>query len=234
MYSDDEKTIQRNRYTSIAARYDRLHDDPEHVVALSFLHGMLGQIGVGSVLDVGAGTGRAMTFLRQVSPNLRVVGVEPVEELRNVGHQKGIPVADLIDGDGYNLEFSDGEFDLVCEVGVLHHVRDPNRVVAEMLRVARKAIFISDSNNFGGGSAPMRLIKQLLRDVGLWGVANYLKTGGRGYSITEGDGLFYSYSVFDSLKLIQEHCRIVHMLNTTASGPNLYRTASNVAVIGIK
>ena len=100
--------------------------------------------------------------------------------------------------------------------------------------MARTAVFLSDSNNFGGGSLPMRLLKQSLHGVGLWGVVNYLKTGGKGYSITEGDGLFYSYSVLDSAKLMKRHCATIHMLNTTPSGPNLYRTASHAAVLGIK
>ena len=78
------------------------------------------------------------------------------------------------------------------------------------------------------------MIKQFFHSVGLWRVVNYIKTGGKGYSITEGDGLFYSYSVFDSVPLIKRHCRTVHMMNTVPSGHNLYRTASHVAVLGIK
>jgi hypothetical protein len=36
----------------------------------------------------------------------------------------------------------------------------------------------------------------------LWAAYNYLRTGGKGYRITEGDGLAYSYSVYDSFGLI--------------------------------
>ena len=208
--------------------------DPEHSVGLAFLCGMVSELDITSVLDVGAGTGRAMQFIRERRPELHVAGIEPVAELRAVGHQKGIPEADLIDGNGYQLAFPDGAFDLVCEVGVLHHVREPNRVAVEMLRVAKTAIFLSDSNNFGGGAWPVRIVKQTLHDVGLWPLANYLKTAGKGYSITQGDGLFYAYSVFDTLPLIHQHCRTVHLLNTVHAGANLYRTATHVAVLGIK
>ncbi len=48
----------------------------------------------------------------------------------------------------------------------------------------------------------MRLFKLALYKTGLWGVANYLKTGGKGYLITDGDGLAYSYSVYDSFPLL--------------------------------
>ncbi|MGE0769734.1 MAG: class I SAM-dependent methyltransferase [Hyphomicrobiaceae bacterium] len=229
-----EEAIQRARYARIADDYDTLHMDPEHAMALAMLSGMLDQIGVSSVLDVGAGTGRAMRALRKAHPQLKVVGVEPVAELRQAGHRMGIPENDLIEGNGYQLQFGDGAFDLVCESGILHHVRHPERVIAEMLRVARKAIFISDSNNFGGGSWPARLAKQTLNGLGLWPLTQWIVTGGKGYAITEGDGLFYSYSVFNDLALIERNTKSVHMMNTTASGPNLYRTASHVALLGLK
>jgi hypothetical protein len=38
----------------------------------------------------------------------------------------------------------------------------------------------------------------------LWGIFNYLKTFGRGYLISEGDGLAYSYSVYDSFEKIAQ------------------------------
>ena len=230
----EERRIQRDRYAQIAAHYEEVHSDHEHVVALGLLEGMLGYLGATSLLDVGAGTGRTIRLLRAARPDLRLMGVEPVAELRAVGHQAGIPSSDLIDGDGYQLAFPDGAFDVVCEFGMLHHVREPNRVVAEMLRVALKAVFISDMNNFGGGSPAARLAKQTLHGLGLWGLTNYLKTGGKGYSISAGDGLFYSYSVFDSVDLLKQHCRVVHMMNTLPAGSDLYRTANHLAVMGVK
>jgi ubiquinone/menaquinone biosynthesis C-methylase UbiE len=133
-----------------------------------------------------------------------------------------------------NLAFKDGSFDLVCEFGALHHIPKPSRAVAEMLRVARKAVFISDCNNFGQGSGISRLIKQSMNAVGLWPVANLIKTKGKGYSLTEGDGLAYSYSVFNDYKQISRECQAVHLLNTINARPNLYRTASHVALLGIK
>jgi len=74
--------------------------------------------------------------------------------------------------------------------------------VKEMLRVAKRAVFISDSNRFGQGSRSARLTKLVLYKMRLWGIYNYLKTSGRGYLISEGDGLAYSYSVYDSFEEI--------------------------------
>lgn len=103
-----------------------------------------------------------------------------------------------------------------------------------MLRVARKAIFISDSNNFGQGSFISRSIKQLINSVGLWRVADLIKTKGKGYTISEEDGLAYSYSVFDDYKQIEAGCRSIHLLNTKDGQINPYRTAGHVALLGIK
>jgi len=226
--------IQRELYAKGASEYDSAHIDTEHVVALNFLTGMVDYLGVESVLDVGAGTGRVMVFLHNARPNLRVVGIEPVAELRQVGYRKGIVPGNLIEGNGYELPFRDGEFDLVCEVAVLHHVRHPERVIGEMLRVARKAIFISDSNNFGGGPALTRSIKQGINALGLWRALQFVTTRGKGYHISEGDGLFYSYSVYNNFRQIRTACQTVHVLNTAGTGCNPYRSAPHVALLGLK
>jgi hypothetical protein len=47
-----------------------------------------------------------------------------------------------------------------------------------MLRVANKAIFILDANNFGQGSWPSRSIKQALNALSLWPLAVLVKSGG--------------------------------------------------------
>jgi len=103
-----------------------------------------------------------------------------------------------------------------------------------MLRVARKAIYISYSNNFGQGSRLSRVIKQAFNAANLWPLANFIKTKGKGYSVSEGDGLAYSYSVFNDYKQIKKACASVHMLNPLDAGPNLYRTSSHLILLGIK
>jgi ubiquinone/menaquinone biosynthesis C-methylase UbiE len=195
---------------------------------------MVGYLGVRSVLDIGSGTGRGILQVKSSYPGLKVIGIEPSEALRQVGYAKGLSQQELIDGDAQQLDFADGEFDLVCEFGALHHMPDPQKAVSEMLRVAGKAIFISDGNNFGQGGVAGRTAKQLLRSLHLWGVADFIKTRGRGYSISELDGLFYSYSVFSDYPQISRACKSVHIMNSTAAGMNLYRTATHIALLGIK
>lgn len=231
----DQVAIQRAHYNEKAAIYDQWRSErDEHDFSLAFLSAMIGFFEIGSVLDVGSGTGRALFALKNAHPGIKIVGVDPSAALRGIGYEKGLSRSELIDGDAQNLGFAPGEFDLVCEFGALHHIPAPSKAVGEMLRVAKKAIFISDANNFGQGGGLGRTAKQLLHVLGLWPVANFLKTKGRGYSISEGDGLFYSYSVFNDYEQISRQCSTVHVLNTKGTGVNPYRSASCVALLGIK
>ena len=230
--------IQKKYYTETATNYDALHTsdttDSEHVFALQFLSTIINLYQIKSVLDIGAGTGRTIVYLKEKHAGLKVIGIEPIEELRKQGYAKGIDKNELIEGDGNCLTFKNGEFDLVCEFAVLHHVAKPDAMVKEMLRVAGKCIFISDSNNFGQGSKLTRLVKQLINSLGLWKAYNYIRTGGKVYQISKNDGLFYSYSVFNNYKQIKEQCKSVHALNITGKGINPYRNAAHVALWGIK
>jgi ubiquinone/menaquinone biosynthesis C-methylase UbiE len=232
----DEIAIQRDYYRRTSSRFDEMHlgSKGEHDFALAFMQSMIDFLDIGSMLDVGAGTGRALVQIKKSHANLRILGVEPSAAQRDVGYTKGLSRQELIEGDAQQLQFADGAFDLVCEFGALHHMTDPGKAVSEMLRVARKAIFISDSNNFGQGSLASRTVKQVLRSIGLWRVADLIKTRGRGYTLSEGDGLFYSYSVFNNYPEIARRCKSVHLVNTVAAGTNLYRSAGHIALLGIK
>jgi ubiquinone/menaquinone biosynthesis C-methylase UbiE len=227
--------IQRAYYATTAESYDLMHgEEREDSLCFPFLLAAVDYLEVRSVLDVGSGTGAAVRKIKTDRQGVAAVGVEPSPELRKIGHAKGLSEAELIDGDAMNLGFADGSFDLVCEFAALHHIPEPSRAVAEMLRIARKAVFIADSNNFGQGSRFARLLKQTIHAFGLWPLADYIKTRGKGYTISKGDGLAYSYSVFDDYEQISRACKSVHLLNTGGVGPNLYRSASSVALLGIK
>jgi ubiquinone/menaquinone biosynthesis C-methylase UbiE len=232
----NEVEVQRAYYASTAQRYDEMHvcEGDEHYFALSFMLSMLDFLEIRSVLDVGAGTGRTVQYIRAHRPGIRVVGIEPVQALIEQGYAKGLSADELREGDATALPYGDGEFDLVCEFAVLHHVREPRLAVAEMLRVARRAVFISDTNRFGQGPAAVRTAKQVLSALGLWKVADLVRTRGKGYTLSEGDGLAYSYSVFDNYRQVREQCRRIHLLNTVDGGVNPYRTAPHVALLGIK
>ena len=194
-------SLQREYYERTAHAYDAEHvrEGDEHYVALKHMSGFFDVLGVSSVLDVGCGTGRGMRYFLQKKPGVRVHGVEPVAALiEQAVNANAIPADSITEGSGEALPFADQSFDVAFECGVLHHVKEPERVVREMMRVSRKAVFLSDENRFAHGSVFSRWAKLLLWKAGVFRGAYRLKTLGKGYRFSEGDGLAYSYSVFDA------------------------------------
>lgn len=211
-----EIEIQRQYYAQTANCYDEMHleKDQEHVLALHLLAGYIEFYQIRSVLDVGAGTGRTVLWLKNRFPHLIVKGIEPVAALREHGYQKGIAPEDLIDGDAYQLPFPENSFDLVCEFAVLHHVKEPQKMIREMSRVSSQMICISDCNFMGQGSLPLRFLKYSIFSLGLWSVADWIKTKGKGYTLSEDDGLAYSYSVYQSLKTLHQKWKNLRITST--------------------
>ena len=234
----NSEIIQKDYYKKTAKNYDHMHGvdsgDDEHTFALFQLIGLLDYLNISSILDVGSGTGRVIKFINDKNKDVKIIGIEPVKELREIGYRNGIPNDILIDGNGLNIEFPDNSFDLVCEFGVLHHIKNNTKVVDEMLRVSKKAIFISDCNNFGSGTYLSRSLKQLINLLKLWNIYNYIRTRGKMYMISQGDGLFYSYSVFNNFSQIKKKCKSVHIFNTKDAGKNLYKTSPHITLLGIK
>jgi len=235
--SIDEISIQRNYYKKTADQYEKNHnanEKDEHFFALACLVGLINYLKIESILDLGAGTGRSIKYLKKFFPKIKIIGIEPVKELREIAYSQGVSKEELIEGDATKLNFKNSEFDLVCEFGILHHIRNNKLVVDEMLRVSKKGIFISDSNNLGQGSMIKRSIKQILHALRLWKLVDFIKTKGKGFTISEGDGLAYSYSVFNNYHQIKASCKSVHIMNTLDADINLYRTAQHIALLGIK
>jgi ubiquinone/menaquinone biosynthesis C-methylase UbiE len=229
--------IQEDYYKKTAQNYEPTHccgSDLEHEMALHQLLGMIDYLNITSILDVGSGTGRVINFFNNKKTGIKIIGIEPVQKLRDIGYNSGISKNQLINGDGLNIDYPDNSFDLVCEFGVLHHVKNHKQMVDEMLRVSKKAIFISDNNNFGAGSFGSRSVKQILNFLNLWNLYNFIRTKGKMYMISEGDGLFYSYSVFNNYSQIKKKCKSVHLFNTINADKNIYRTSSHLTLLGIK
>lgn len=229
--------MQRAYYQSHARAYDRgwseAWTEMEMMLPFALLAGFIDILDVTSLLDVGSGSGHCLRVLQRLRPNLGMVGVEPSAEMREEGYRSGLSTEILIDGDATALDYDDGTFDLVCEFGMLHHLPNPANAVAEMCRVASKAVLISDANNFGAGDPKKRLLKQTIDALGLWKWADLVKTRGKGFRVSEGDGISYSYSVFNDIPLLEQRCRSVHAFNLDGSARSPYRRSSAVAVVGL-
>jgi ubiquinone/menaquinone biosynthesis C-methylase UbiE len=234
MPAQDPQLEQRRYYERTAGEYDSAHGherEPEHRIALTRIVEALNRIGAKRVLDVGSGTGRGIGYLL-ADGGFDVHGIEPVPALIERAVENGIPRERLTQGSGERLPFDDGSFDAVLAIGVLHHVPDADAVIAEMQRVARRAIFISDANRFGRSGAALGLFKLLLAKTRVWPLAFRVRTLGKGYVVTEGDGVAYSYSVYDSVGRFRDWADELEIIATTPTrvgswfGPLL--TASHV------
>jgi len=179
------------------------HEGADDPACRNLIISILRPLDIQSLLDVGSGTGRGLQDFAASFPGALVCGVEPVRALLQQGVAAGnTQTVSLLQASGEALPFGDGSFDAVSEFSILHHVPNPFAVVREMLRVARRAVVIVDCNRFGQGSLPAKLFKLFLCKTGLWHAFNFVRTRGKRYQISEGDGLFYSYSVYDSYDLV--------------------------------
>ena len=204
---------QKDYYAETASAYDSMHVQPggAHFIALEYVAALLHVVRAKSALDIGSGTGRAIRFLRHQCPDLRIEGVEPVGELREQAQGPGTV---LHDASGEALPFPDDSFDVVMSYGLLHHVPATAPVITEMTRVARLGVMISDANRFGQGSIAAGMLKLAVYRAGLWPTFERFRTKGRGYMESDGDGIFYSYSIFDSMPQLQAWADRVFVIPT--------------------
>lgn len=234
------ETLQRQYYADTAAAYNELHEsDVEHTIALQYMAILIRGLGLHSALDVGCGTGRVYGFLSRHSPEVTALGIEPVMALISQAIQhNGIPSRSLVNASGEHLPFRDSSFDAVIATAVLHHTPHPERIISEMTRTARSAIFLSDKNRFAYGSPLGRVAKLALWKAGLWNLAYRIKTKGKGYSFGRRDGVVYSYSVFDSYQQLSEWAdRLFLVPLGPTTGSSLFHpllTSGNVLLCAVR
>lgn len=90
------------------------------------------------VLDVGCGNGYVLSKYAQ--HGAQVYGVDLTEKaiyLSKKRFENSNLQGYFSETDGMTLEFKDNYFDIVCSMGVLHHVHDPKPMLNEMIRVLK-------------------------------------------------------------------------------------------------
>jgi 2-polyprenyl-3-methyl-5-hydroxy-6-metoxy-1,4-benzoquinol methylase len=98
----------------------------------------------GSVLDVGCGEGIVTERFAERLGDGRAVGVDLDDpKLRAEWEARDRPNLEFRTLDGPELPFEKDEFDVACALEVLEHVPDPERTLAEMVRVARRHVIVS-------------------------------------------------------------------------------------------
>ncbi len=92
------------------------------------------------ILDVGCGTGEITSRLAALFPQARLIGVDLLESHLELARSRYPELGERVafrQADAFELPFADSSFDLVVCRHVLQAIPQPERVVAEMIRVAR-------------------------------------------------------------------------------------------------
>ena len=98
----------------------------------------------GSVLEVGCGTAHVTHWLND--QELAAVGLDlSAAMLAQARALDGVP---LTRGDAYRLPFADGAFDLAALVTTLEFLEQPQKALAEALRVARCGVVLGVLNRW--------------------------------------------------------------------------------------
>ncbi|MDR2727860.1 MAG: class I SAM-dependent methyltransferase, partial [Chitinispirillales bacterium] len=94
----------------------------------------------GTVLDVGCGRGYILSKIMESNPNARCTGVDltPPPDTNN---EKDICI-DIRQADITNLPFTDKSFDMVVCTHTLEHIREPQKALSELIRVAKRRLVI--------------------------------------------------------------------------------------------
>lgn len=88
------------------------------------------------VLDVGCGTGYGTDYLAAAYPRAMVVGVDVSEKaLRFARSRYCRPNLVYLFGDGRQMPFADGNFDLIVCFEVIEHIREGEAVLSEIRRL---------------------------------------------------------------------------------------------------
>jgi SAM-dependent methyltransferase len=143
-----------------------------------------------SLLDCGCGPGSiTLDLARLVAPG-EVVGIdlEPrrVSQAGQAAQDQGVLNARFREGTVYELPFAEGAFDRVFANGLLEHVDDPVRALAEMSRVTRPGGWLgvrSPDLRFNVCNPPSDFVKQIwdlmmdgrARSGGNWGIGATLR-----------------------------------------------------------
>jgi ubiquinone/menaquinone biosynthesis C-methylase UbiE len=104
-------------------------------------------IGARSVLDVGCGEGVVTERLARLLPSAQILGVDADDtRLGQEWQRRSASNLSFQTGSAYELPFAAGSFELVCALEVLEHLERPRDALAEMSRVASRALLLSVPN----------------------------------------------------------------------------------------
>ncbi len=123
------------------------------------------------LLDIGCGGGKGAAYMVQRVPQSCGVGVDISAQVLQEAHRRhaaAIPCLLCLHAPAQRLPLADGSFDLVTTVMTFHHLREAERVVAEVYRVLRPggAFVIADVDRAHWMGPVFELVEHLVFDRG--------------------------------------------------------------------
>ncbi len=88
-----------------------------------------------SILDIGSGNGGLNLLIKQAGFNIEGLDIAPKSVFKEI-----TPVI----YDGQKIPFADNEFDVVQLITVLHHIKEPEQILKEAIRVGKRVIVMED------------------------------------------------------------------------------------------
>ena len=148
------------------------------------------------VLDVGCGTGEFSSRVAALFPAARVTGVDLIEAHLELARQRYRAFGDRLrfqQADAFELPFEKGTFDLVACRHMLQAVPNPERVLAEMVRVTRPGgvLHLIPEDYEMIFAAPARL-----------DIASFWTQGPRRYGAAAGTDLFIGRNIYHHLRAL--------------------------------
>lgn len=120
------------------------------------------------VLDVGCGTGSFLAMLAEIEPDLRLVGVDPSQEMLEIARKKiSLRSLELLEMKASQLHFPDMTFDRVVSSLVFHHLDEEEKALAlcEIHRVLRPGGELVLADFAAPANLAMRVLFNLIRIV---------------------------------------------------------------------
>lgn len=131
-----------------AERYDAARLLPEETLAL-WMDTLRKSVPSGSfmnILDLGAGTGRFTSCLRDTF-RCPVVAVDPSEAMLGQGQRRQLHNVQWMSGSAESIPLWDKSVDLVWMSQVFHHLKDPTIAIQEVRRVLRPGGYLAVRNS---------------------------------------------------------------------------------------